>query len=680
MSSSPQLPVRQRPARARWLAVLLAASLPLVLYGAASWPRLWLFDAYQRVRPPVRDASRLTIIDIDGASVRQIGPWPWPRDRLAELIDVARAADAIGLDILLLDPDRSPGPDPDRRLAAAIAGARVVLAAARDDAPDVPRPVIAVPPMLQSGSEAQGLVPSVAQIAWPRAAFADTASGIGLAVIVPERDAVLRRLPALYAAGATLVPGFALDVLRVARRQQAVRVRSGPAGVEQVSLGTLAIATDRTGAIWPRFAAAVPAETVPAARLLTEPVDPSRFAGQIVLIGSSLAGLGDVHLTPLRDTETGTAINAQLIASVLAGDALWRPALADLAETLTLGLFGGASLLAFGRVSRAAQALLVAGFALALAAASFGAFAARGLLLDWTLPVAGLVIVNLCLAAVGARDDRRARRSAEQRLTSALADVEAARGVVAQALNGAKLATLGELATVLAHELRQPIAIMSLAAENAGESLRDDSLDVADARTRLDRIVAQAQRAESIISHLSVFGRADPGAVAPVDLSDAVAGALELVGPSLQRDGIEVAVTTEPGLPPALGIKVLIEQVIINLCLNARDAMAQGRSSKRITLSLTSAGADGLRLDVADDGPGIAEPALTRLFDPFFTTKPAGEGTGLGLAICRRIVESLGGSIVARNGARGTARDGARGAVFSVTLPAAGQPGNLTNL
>jgi adenylate cyclase len=93
------------------------ALLLFVLGVAASvgsdWPLLWLFDFYQRLSPPVRDASQITIVDIDGESVRRIGPWPWPRDRLAQLVDKARSARVIGVDILLLDP----GAGLDLRLA-----------------------------------------------------------------------------------------------------------------------------------------------------------------------------------------------------------------------------------------------------------------------------------------------------------------------------------------------------------------------------------------------------------------------------------------------------------------------------------------------------------------------------------------------------------------------------------
>ena len=659
------------------LSFLMLIGSVAALRLAPVWPRLWLFDLYERLDPPKRDSSRIVIIDVDGDSVRRIGPWPWPRDRLAEIIERAGAARVIGVDILLLDPSREVSAAAERRLTRAIAGSRVVLAATQADgsgAGELDGAAVAVTPVLQIGSDAQELVPGIGRIAWPLAVFAGPASGTGLAVVLPGRDGVIRRLPGLYAAGVTLLPSFALEVLRVAAGQGAVRVRSAAAGVEQVSIGAMAVPTDGGGAIWPRFSRETPARVVPAGQVLTGGVDPSVFEGRIVLIGASLAGLGDIHFTPLRQTETGTMINAQLIASVMDGDALRRPALADGAEAVLLVLLAVGSVAASGRLSSLMRTVVVGVTVLLLAAGSYAAFVVSGVLLDWTLAATGLVLVNLSLSALRARDDRRASRASEVALAAALSEVESARGVVTQALNGTKLATLGELASVLAHELRQPIAIMSMAAENADASLQEGNMDVPDARLRIDRIISQAQRAESIISHLSIFSRADPGAAGPVALGEAIEGALLLVGPLLTQNGVATAVSCPAGLPMVMGVKVLIEQVIINLCSNAKDALVQGRQSGRaITLSLR-AEAGKVALEVADNGPGIPAAAMAQLFEPFFTTKPAGEGTGLGLSVCRRIVESMGGTMVARNLESG-------GAAFVATFPALGsQSGNLTNL
>ena len=630
------------------------------LVEAPHWPRLWLFDFYQRLDPAHHDPAGITIIDVDGESVRQVGRWPWPRDRLAQIIGRARAARAIGVDILLLEPDRTSAGDPDAQLATAIAGSRVVLAAARDDAAQTA--VIPVTPIVQAGSDAQDFVPGVSQVAWPLPIFGRPASGTGLTLVLPERDGVVRRLPTLFAAGATLLPSFALEVLRVAGGETLLRVRSGALGVEQLSIGGRSVDTDANGAVWPHFSSQVPARTVSAYRVLAGEVDPALLDGRIVLIGSSLAGLGDVHLTPLRNTETGTAINAQFLASVLAGDTLWRPAVADVGEALVLWLLGIASVLSFDLVSRPLQAGLVAGVAAGLAVSSFVAFSAAGILLDWTLPVVGTVVINLGLAAMRARDDRRAMRRAETGLAAAMTEIEQARSVVAQALNSTKLAMLGEMATVLAHELRQPIATMSLAAENAEAALQDGTLDVADARVRIDRIIGQAKRAESMIDHLGVFARAEPGNPVPVDLAATIRDALQLIEPSLRRHGIGVEVRCEPGLPTVRAVKILLEQVVINLCINAQDALADGAADGRaIVLSLRSSGGF-VHLEVADSGPGLPGTVMARLFEPFFTTKPAGAGTGLGLSVCRGIVESCGGSIAARNGPEG-------GAVFTVNLP-----------
>ena len=152
-------------------------------------------------------------------------------------------------------------------------------------------------------------------------------------------------------------------------------------------------------------------------------------------------------------------------------------------------------------------------------------------------------------------------------------DISREHAIARQALESAKLATLGELATGLAHELNQPIAVMSLAAENADDALSEGEAGIPGARVRLGRIIEQAQRAKNIVAHLRIFGRTDSGPMGPVRLADAVDGALALVNSHFRNDGITVEIHLPPDLPLARGRLVLIESVIVNLCVNARDAM-----------------------------------------------------------------------------------------------------------
>ncbi len=662
---------RRRPIHAPLLCLLAAIGGGLISDKALDVPRNWEFDAWQRFSPATRDASDMLIIDIDPESVRRFGQWPWTRDRLASLIDRVAGARTIAIDVLLLDPDRVPFGDPDQRLSAALTRVPAVLAATTDATMPVQfARIMSGSPIFQTGADAASYAPKISGVTWPLESFTSVARGTGLAVVFPGQDGIIRRVPMIYSQGNALLPGFALEIMRVSSGASAIGVHADTPGIDEITLGSLVMRTDGDGAIRPRFATDTPARVVPAFRVLDGEPDPSVFKGRIVLVGSSLPGLGDIYMTPAGLPRTGTAIIAQLIASVAAADTLWRPAWALTIELLVLSGFGGLSLWLFGRVSGRVYAAQGVAVITLLVTGSFATFKANGLLLDWIWPVSGLLAVHVSALAARAREEKLVRQNKESELAAALREIDSARQVVSRALNSAKLATLGELATVLAHELRQPIATISMAAENAELSLEDDSFDVSDARLRLNRIIAQTKRARSMIDHLRVFGRSDIGAMEPVDLAAAVNGALVLVQPTLRKDGIRLAITKQPDVPPVMGHKVLIEQVIVNLLINARDALMTVPADRRaidLTIETSGSDANSVCLAVTDSGPGISPEVLPRMFEPFFTTKPAGEGTGLGLAICQRIVESLGGSVAVRDGGDG-------GASFMVTLPAVTAP------
>jgi signal transduction histidine kinase len=250
-------------------------------------------------------------------------------------------------------------------------------------------------------------------------------------------------------------------------------------------------------------------------------------------------------------------------------------------------------------------------------------------------------------------------------VTGYLADITGEKLLQAQAVASAKLATLGRMASALAHEITQPISVMMLAAENAldaHESGGHAAMPVMVAK--LDRILEQTQRAQSLVEHLRVFGRADDGSAEPVDIGRAAEGALLLSASVLKRAGVEVENLIPRTLPPVMTSQVMLEQVIMNLIINARDAMLRvPDAQRRLTLLADELGDRRVELRVMDTGLGLSPEALARLFEPFFTTKPAGQGMGLGLSICQSIVRSFGGEITGEN------IEG--GATFSIRLPVA---------
>lgn len=246
-----------------------------------------------------------------------------------------------------------------------------------------------------------------------------------------------------------------------------------------------------------------------------------------------------------------------------------------------------------------------------------------------------------------------ARRPAGIEVAGALEDISAERALALQAATAAKFATLGEMAAGLAHELNQPIAIMSLAAENAAEALEDGQEGVEEAQTRLRRIMAQADRAKAIVTQLRAFSRVDVAALEPVDLGAAVQGMMVLAGQALRDANIQVQLRLPDTLPPVVGQAILVEQVLLNLALNARDALQEcppERRRLRIEARVRRRdAAEVVTLWMTDSGPGLTAEVREKLFEPFYTTKPPGLGTGLGLSISRTIMQRLGGCISAAN-------------------------------
>lgn len=245
-----------------------------------------------------------------------------------------------------------------------------------------------------------------------------------------------------------------------------------------------------------------------------------------------------------------------------------------------------------------------------------------------------------------------------------IADITAEREADARLAAAGRLTSLGEMATGLAHELRQPLAIMSTVAENMIRALKQNRTELLPPRA--ERIVEQARRASHIIEHLRRFARGT-GAGAPVEafgLEGAVEGAMVLAGGTLQSAGVELTITLGDPPPRVLGHQVALEQVLVNLMTNAAQAMQARPDDQPRRLLLLARLADGqVLITVRDTGGGIAPEVMARLFEPFITTKPLEQGTGLGLSICHGLMRAMGGAINAHNEPDG--------AVFELTLPLA---------
>ena len=222
-----------------------------------------------------------------------------------------------------------------------------------------------------------------------------------------------------------------------------------------------------------------------------------------------------------------------------------------------------------------------------------------------------------------------------------------------QIAQSAKLAMLGEMTTGMAHELKQPLATISMAAENVMTMLDDEQLVTSGIRLKLERIVAQVGRAAKIIDNMRVFGRIREEAHASLYISEQIDSVLDILANKLRHMSIMVTRNGDIGEIAVLGDAVAFQQLLMNLVGNAIDAVAYASTpligeqrTIRIDIGLVSG---QVRFAITDRAGGVSDEVRARMFEPFFTTKPPGLGTGLGLSISFGIVKEMGGRIAAAN-------------------------------
>jgi two-component system NtrC family sensor kinase len=238
-------------------------------------------------------------------------------------------------------------------------------------------------------------------------------------------------------------------------------------------------------------------------------------------------------------------------------------------------------------------------------------------------------------------------------------DITSQRQIESRLFHSERLAALGQMVSGIAHELNNALTSIFGYAQLVQKRTRGFEWE-AEAR----HILEEGERARRITQNLLLFARRSKSERAPVNLNEVVERTLQLRAYELRLENISVELDLNEQLPETIADGAQMQQALLNLIVNAEQAIRQARASGHIWIRTRQIPGDRIALEVADDGPGVPHEVVLRIFDPFFTTKPAGVGTGLGLSILYGIVHQHGGEVTVEKRPGG-------GAVFTVELPSA---------
>lgn len=428
--------------RVRLVGLAVAA---LALIATTVWDseklRESVFDKYQNHMPRVVESHPARIVEIDDASLRKYGPWPWSRHRLARLAEGihARGARAIGFDMIFPEEDHHsptnivknyPGlsdhigkalaehPHPDHTFAEVIARLPIVLGRAghHDAEIDPTRHPAKIPieASFKGHPPPSGLL-TFGNVTTNLPKFDEAAAGHAVLNGPPDADGILRRVPLIVVVGGRPTPTMALEVLRVASNSDDYHLETKDGRLVAITMGKQRIPTDATGALRLHFSPPLAARTVSATAILDDSLPKDAFRGNVVLIGASALGLEDVIATPVTGEAFGVDVHAQLVETILTGHWLQRPHWARTAEIILAVILSLIAIVTLPSLQPKYVILSGAAVLMTLVGASYFAFARHGVLLDPIAP--GIVstvttLSMLCIMFLAAEQRQRYLRKA----------------------------------------------------------------------------------------------------------------------------------------------------------------------------------------------------------------------------------------------------------------------------
>lgn len=434
------MPSKGLPVAQSWLLGAVLVGLVMALGVLNPRPlevlRLATFDQMQRLAPRSGGSDGVVVVEIDEASLRELGQWPWPRTRLAQFVSTLRAfgAAGVGMDVLLAEPDRtSPRvaaqhwpdsallqrwlvelPDHDDVLANALRGAAqpdarlpVVLGMSLDTAGR--RQNVEVPArFVHHGTPTSDELPIFPAVLMPIPTLASAAAGVGAINFIGDGDGVVRRVPLVLDANGRLVPSLVVDALRLLEKSPNLRLDWTP-HLESLRVGRHVLPATSKGEMWVHFGDTARFTRLSFADVIGNRVPGSAFKGRFVLLGASAKGLLDLRFTPRGDLVPGIYVHAEALTQVLSGQALARPWWLAPMEWIAAGLLAALIFAVTLRVNPTVG--VVAGIVASMGslALAFWGFSGARMLID-----PSLIALSSILAAVlaGALRNQVAERQA----------------------------------------------------------------------------------------------------------------------------------------------------------------------------------------------------------------------------------------------------------------------------
>ena len=648
---------------------LLMAALAFVQPPFMTSLQFKVYDFFLRTHPQEKVSDLPVVVTLDEETIRDFGQWPWPRYRMALLAEKIRrlGAASIGLDVMFPEPDRTSPvvlqkellrdlkvqvqvtglprelEDHDQVLARVLRRGPFVLSYAflfENHSPPPPSEFCHLKPLKAAiikpsgGWEPTDHLLSGEGVICTLKVLSEAAGSSGFVNTLPDDDGVIRRTPLLVSYDGKLYPSLAVANLMRARNLQNVTLKIEADGSILMRLGQRVVPLDRHGCLWINFRApGTTIDRISAGDILNDNVPAERLKDKIVFLGTTAAGIGDQHTTPMRSSFPGVEIQATILDNMVTGQFITQPAWLDITR-LMLVVFSGLLLsLTFFSRNPLWSVLGAAILSLILWWGSLWVFSTRGIYISPLMPLltVGAVFLLLNFSSL----IRALSRGKALRLSKMKAD-EVSR-------------FKSEFLANMSHEIRTPMnAIMGLSHLALQTELTFKQSDY------LNKIQNASNSLLGIINDVLDFSKIEAGKLdmETVDfrLEDVLDNLNSLMAFKAKEKGLEFRFKIDPRTPShLLGDPLRLGQILINLCNNAVKFTDQGEVMVALQVLEKNENRITLEFSVQDTGIGLSREQREKLFQPFTqadrgTTRQYG-GTGLGLSISKRLVGMMGGDI-----------------------------------